>query len=373
MMLKDLFDIFSTAIFGIPVAYIFLHIFFKKSILFKISALWVTSLIITDTLSELNNYFPTIFPTYVTLPTGIIIIMLMFVYVVRIVRKPLNDSISKLKSISEGKLDITIQEDQLKSKNEIGQLYAAIANLNSNLRNVVSDINESTEHLLTSGEQLNRAAQDLAMGASSQAASVEEVSSSMEEMLSNIMLNTENANETYRISTDADNTLDKVIESANKRLIANKEIIAKIGIINEIAYQTNILALNASVEAARAGDSGKGFSVVALEIRKLAETSKTAAYEIDKIMNNNNELNNQSGRLLIELTPEIKRTAQLVEQIAMASNEQSQGAIQVNNAILDLNNISQQNSVTSEELSASSDELVNRSNRLRKIVNYFKV
>jgi len=361
-MYKDLLDIFSTAIIGIPVAIIALRFFFKNSILFIICSLWVISLILTDTLGELNNYYPTTFPTWVTLPSGIIITLLFFVYVVRIVRKPLNESIQKLKSIAEGQLNVEINKQHVGINNELGLLNQVVIQLSNNLKNVVHEISDSTNHLLISGEQLNRAAQDLAMGASAQAASIEEVSSSMEEMLSNIMQNSENANETFRIT-----------ESAAKSLNANSEILQKIGIINEIAYQTNILALNAAVEAARAGDAGKGFAVVALEVRKLAETSKIASDEINRIMRVNNDLSNQSGKLLNELVPEIKRTAQLVEQIAMGSNEQSQGAIQVNNAILELNNISQQNSVTSEELSASSEELVNQSDRLRKTINYFKV
>jgi len=372
-MYKDLLDIFSTAIIGIPVAIIALRFFFKNSILFIICSLWVISLILTDTLGELNNYYPTTFPTWVTLPSGIIITLLFFVYVVRIVRKPLNESIQKLKSIAEGQLNVEINKQHVGINNELGLLNQVVIQLSNNLKNVVHEISDSTNHLLISGEQLNRAAQDLAMGASAQAASIEEVSSSMEEMLSNIMQNSENANETFRISTGADHTLDRVTESAAKSLNANSEILQKIGIINEIAYQTNILALNAAVEAARAGDAGKGFAVVALEVRKLAETSKIASDEINRIMRVNNDLSNQSGKLLNELVPEIKRTAQLVEQIAMGSNEQSQGAIQVNNAILELNNISQQNSVTSEELSASSEELVNQSDRLRKTINYFKV
>jgi methyl-accepting chemotaxis protein len=372
-MYKDLLDIFSTALVGIPIAIIALRFFFKNSILFKICTLWVISIILTDTLGELHRYFPENFPTWVTTPTGILITLGMFIYITRMVKRPLNESLQKLDSISNGDLNTTVNESYLSHKNELGQLTNVIVKLSGNLRNVVAEINQTTEQLQISSTVLNNAAQDLGMGASSQAASVEEVSSSMEEMLSNIMQNSENASETFRISTEADNTLDKVIESANKRLLANKEIAAKINVINEIAYQTNILALNASVEAARAGDAGKGFAVVALEIKKLAETSKAAADDINRIMRNNNELNTQAGKLLNELTPEIKRTSQLVEQINVASNEQSHGALQINNAILELNNISQQNSVTSEELSASSEELVTQSNRLKNSTSFFKL
>jgi len=372
-MLKDLFDIFSSAIIGIPIAIVTLRLLFKGSILFKITSLWVVSILITDTLGELHRYYPEKFPTWVTTPVGIVITILMFIYLANSIRKPLSGSIEKLTSLSKGKLNIPINEKLINTNNELGQLNRLITDLSLNLKNVVYDIKESTSQLLTSGEQLNRAAQDLAMGASSQAASVEEVSSSMEEMLANINQNTENANETFKISHIANQTLDDVTEASNKSLLTNHEIIKKISIINEIAYQTNILALNAAVEAARAGDSGRGFAVVALEVKRLAETSKNASDEINKIMKVNHQLSNNAGKLLGDLTPKIKRTAQLVEQITIASNEQSQGAHQINNAIAELNNISQQNSVTSEELSASSEELVIQSDRLKKIIQYFNI
>jgi|WetSurMetagenome_2_1015567.scaffolds.fasta_scaffold152841_1 methyl-accepting chemotaxis protein len=372
-MLDKLLDIFSSAIIGIPIAIITLRLLFKDSILYKITSLWVVSIILTDTLGELHRYFPENFPTWVTTPTGIIITILMFIYLARSIRKPFNESIEKLTILTNGDLNIPVNEKLINTKNELGQINRLITDLSLNLKNVVYDLKESTSQLLVSGEQLNRAAQDLAMGASAQAASVEEVSSSMEEMLSNIMQNTENSNETFKISTVANQTLDEVTEASNRSLQTNNEIIQKISIINEIAYQTNILALNAAVEAARAGDSGKGFAVVALEVKRLAETSKIASDEINKILKINHKLSNNAGKLLENLVPEIKRTAQLVEQITVASNEQSQGAQQVNNVITELNNISQQNSVTSEELSASSEELVSQSDRLKKIVQYFHI
>jgi methyl-accepting chemotaxis protein len=372
-MLGNLLDIFSTALIGIPIAVVILRILFKGSILYRISSLWVISVIITDTLGELHRYYPKTFPTWVTTPTGIIIMLLMFVFIVKTIRDPLKKSVEKLTSISKGNLDIKVNEKMVNTKNELGQLNRLISDLSLNLKNVIYDIKESTSQLLMSGEQLNRAAQDLARGASAQTASVEEVSSSMEEMLSNSIQNSDNANETYKISTIANQTLDEVTEASNKSLLANKDILKKISIINEIAYQTNILALNAAVEAARAGETGKGFAVVALEVKRLAETSKVASEEINKILKVNNQLSNNAGKLLGELIPEIKRTAQLVEQITISSNEQSHGAQQVNNAIIELNNISQQNSVTSEELSASSQDLVSQSEKLKRAILFFKM
>lgn len=370
-MVDKLVDIFSTILIGIPVAYIFLRIFFRKSIFFKVGLLWVTSLLLTDMLGELNNYYPEYFPTWVTIPVGFGITIFMMYHIASSIRRPLNESIKKVSLLSEGKLNLPVDEKLLKMDNELGTLNKTIIDHSTKLKKAVSQIVESTTNITSSGKSLNQAAQYLAMGASTQAASVEEVSSSMEEMLANIIQNSENAGKTSKISSKANDTLDNVIVASEKTMISNDEIMRKISVINDIAYQTNILALNAAVEAARAGEAGRGFAVVALEVRKLAETSKEAADEINKILRENYETSKETGQLLGELSPEIKLSNELVEQISMASQEQSQGADQINNAIIELNNVSQQNSVTSEELSANSEELLKQAEKMKSAINYF--
>jgi methyl-accepting chemotaxis protein len=370
-MVDKLVDIFSTIVIGIPVAYIFLRIFFRKSIFFKVGLLWVVSLLLTDMLGELNNYYPESFPTWVTIPVGFGVTIYMMYHIAKSIRTPLNETIKKVTLLSEGTLNLPVDNKLLKLENELGTLNKTIIDHSQKLTKAVADITESANNMTSSGKSLNEAAQYLAMGASAQAASVEEVSSSMEEMLANIIQNSENAGKTSKISNKATDTLSNVIAASEKSMVSNDEIMRKISIINDIAYQTNILALNAAVEAARAGDAGRGFAVVALEVRKLAETSKEAADEINKIIRQNYEISKEAGRLLEELSPEIKVSNDLVEQISLASQEQSQGAGQINNAIIELNNISQQNSVTSEELSANSEELLKQAEKMKSAFNYF--
>ena len=370
-MLANIMEVLLTSIVGIPIAIIVLRFFFRNSILHRITSLWVIDILIVDALSELGHLYPDIFADYVTLPIGITITLLLFVYISRIIRKPFSKLISQITELSEGKLSID-DISKLNTKNELNELNHAIQKLSLNLQQIVAKIDNSTSQLMLSSDQLNSAAQSLSAGAAEQSSSLEEVSSSMEEMLINIQQNSSNAETTSEIAHQASATMEEASKSTENSIQSTNNIIEKISIINDIAYQTNILALNAGVEAARAGDTGKGFGVIALEIRQLAEQSKLAADEINNISKDSVEINEKASSLLGELMPEIRHTTELVEQITAASNEQTSGAEQVNSAILQLNNISQQNAVTSEELSASSEELLRQSEELKNIISFFK-
>jgi methyl-accepting chemotaxis protein len=372
MSWKIFLEIFITAIIGIPLAFLILRLFFKNSILLRISIFWVADLLIIDALGELGNLYPETFPTWLTLSIGIPITIGFFYLVARMVRKPLDESIQQIVQLSKGNLNIGIRKLQEQSNTELGALNQAVQQLAANLQKIVTEINTGNNQMVMSSDQLNAAAQTLSTGASTQSSSLEEVASSMEEMLANVQQNSQNAGETWKIAQKSTHTMDKVSIASEKSLAAINNILEKIAVINDIAYQTNILALNAAVEAARAGEAGRGFAVVATEIRKLAENSKIAAGHINEISAQSVDITNESFELISELMPEIQRTSQLVEQITAASREQTSGIEQINLAINQLNDISQQNAVTSEELSASSQELLRQSEDLKMTTSFFR-
>jgi methyl-accepting chemotaxis protein len=207
------------------------------------------------------------------------------------------------------------------------------------------------------GQQISAIAENVAQGAQEQSAAVEEVSAAMEQMGANIQQNSDNAQQTDKLAVKASHEAEKSGIAVEDAVGAMKVIAEKINIIQEIARQTNLLALNAAIEAARAGEHGKGFAVVAQEVRELAERSQTAAAEITDLANSSVNVAESAGHMLNELVPNIKKTADLVQEIAAASNEQSSGTGQINKSIIQLEEVIQQNATASEEMAATTEEL----------------
>jgi methyl-accepting chemotaxis protein len=290
-----------------------------------------------------------------------------------IVKKQVRDRIARvvesLRQLAKGNLNNEVTPD---SKDEIGVLLENQRSLVIKLREILSSVMQSSDNLLNAGSQLSSNAEELSNGATEQASSVEEISSSMEEMSSNIQQNTENAMQTKEISQTALHGINKVAQSSQESLESIKNIAEKITIINDIAFQTNLLALNAAVEAARAGEHGKGFAVVAAEVRKLAERSKVAANEIDVLSKNSVKVTDDSSVMLESIVPEIKNTANLVQEISSASQEQASGSEQINNAIQQLNQITQQNAASSEEMATSAEELTSQAENLNETIAFFQ-
>ncbi|MFT3740783.1 MAG: methyl-accepting chemotaxis protein [Breznakibacter sp.] len=272
------------------------------------------------------------------------------------------------RQIADGNLDI----DFAKNGKQTG-IYGAVWDMAEKLKGIVKTVVESSGSIAYVGNQIKSSSQDISDGANNQASNIEEVSSSIEEMSANIQQNTENARKTETISEDTMHKLNQSNDAVKVAVASMREISDKIKVINEIASQTNILALNAAVEAANAGAQGRGFAVVATEVRRLAERSKQAALEINELAAKGVDVTETAGNLVEAMVPEMVRTTQLVQEIAEASAEQSAGIAQIESAIVQLNNIAQQNAAASEEMASTAEELSVQGDGLKNTVSFFNV
>jgi methyl-accepting chemotaxis protein len=271
-------------------------------------------------------------------------------------------------AIADG--DLTVEAAPLSDKDTLGK---ALQRMLGKLSEVVSDAAGASENVSAGSQQLSASAEQLSEGATAQAAAAEQASASMQQMSANIKQNADNASQTEKIArqsaADAQISGDAVVSA----VAAMQTIAEKIIIVQEIARQTDLLALNAAVEAARAGEHGKGFAVVASEVRKLAERSQTAATEISAMSSQTVKAAREAGEMLSRLVPDIKKTAELVAEISAACREQDIGGEQINQAIQELDKVTQQNASASEEMSATSEELAAQSEQLQTSIAYFRI
>ncbi len=249
----------------------------------------------------------------------------------------------------------------------------SLTEMGAHLRDIVATVQSAVGQVASGSEQISSTAQQMSQGATEQAASAEEVSASVEEMAATVKQNTDNSLATEQISKKA--SVDAVEGGAAvaQAVTAMKEIADKIGIINEIASQTNLLALNAAIEAARAGEAGKGFAVVASEVRKLAERSQKAAGEISQLSGSTVESAAQAGEIIGRIVPDIKKTADLVQEITAASKEQTAGTEQIGKAMIQLDTVIQQNASASEEMASMAEELSSQAVQLTETMSFFKL
>ncbi|UJX42855.1 HAMP domain-containing protein [Desulfovibrio sp. JY] len=304
------------------------------------------------------------------LAVALVLGILIAIFLTKAITGPVVKGVDFAKAMADGDFTRLLDIDQ---KDEIGILAASLNEMVSKLREVVAEVQSASENVASGSEELSASAQSMSQGATEQAASVEEISSSMEQMSSNIKQNAENAQQTQSIAVKAAQDARKGGEAVVSAMEAMKNIAEKISIIEEIARQTNLLALNAAIEAARAGEHGKGFAVVAAEVRKLAERSGSAAAEISELSSSSVQVAERAGSMLTKMVPDIQRTADLVQEIAAASQEQNSGADQINKAIQQLDQVVQQNASASEEMASTSEELSSQAEQLQSTMAFFRV
>jgi len=305
-------------------------------------------------------------------------------FITRSITQPIRKAVSFADAMAEGNLNEKIEVD---SNDEVGQLFKSFGSMQSKLLDVISGIRSGAIEVSSASEQVAQGNTDLSQRTQEQASALEEVASSMEEMLGTVSQNAENAQQANQLALSARSQADeggKVVGQAVSAMseidTSSNQIAEIIGVIDEIAFQTNLLALNAAVEAARAGEQGRGFAVVASEVRNLAGRSATAAKEIKSLIKDSvgkvadgTKLVGESGEVLGEILLSVKKVTDIVAEIAAASQEQSDGIGQVNKAVMQMDEMTQQNASLVEEAAAASEAMGAQAEELTASVGFFKV
>ena len=319
----------------------------------------------------------------VTLSAWVILLAIGF-FVGRSIIRPLNNAIAIARHVADGDLTSHIE---VKSQDETGQLLKVLKDMNASLVGIVGEVRDTTDSIITAAQQIAAGNSDLSQRTEQQASSLEETASSMEQLTSTVKQNAENAKQANQLAANASDiavkggqVVGEVVQTMASISTSSKKIVDIISVIEGIAFQTNILALNAAVEAARAGEQGRGFAVVASEVRNLAQRSAAAAKEIksligdsvDKVDTGSRQVD-QAGATMQEIVTAVKRVTDIMSEIAAASNEQSAGIEQVNQAIIQMDEVTQQNAALVEQAAAAAEAMQEQAGTLMGAVSVFKL
>ncbi|HEX7982607.1 MAG TPA: methyl-accepting chemotaxis protein [Duganella sp.] len=305
-------------------------------------------------------------------------------WITHTITKPINEAVKVAETVSSGDLTSDIQ---VHSTDETGQLMNALKIMNSNLVSIVGQVRNGTDLMATASTEIAAGNQDLSSRTEQQASSLEETASSMEELTSTVKFNAENAREANALAISAAEiasrggaVVGEVVNTMGSINDSSRKIVDIISVIDGIAFQTNILALNAAVEAARAGEQGRGFAVVASEVRTLAQRSAAAAKDIKGLIDDSvqkvslgSDLVDKAGQTMGEIVTSINRVTQIMTQISHASEEQSIGIAQVNDAITQMDQVTQQNAALVEQAAAAAESMQEQSAKLADVVSVFKL
>jgi methyl-accepting chemotaxis protein len=312
------------------------------------------------------------------------LVLLVVAWVVRSITTSLREAVTVARHVADGDLESSIATDR---QDEMGLLLSALAEMQASLRGLVDDMRGAAQGIATASDEIARGNEDLSQRTEEQASSLEETASSMEELTATVKQNAQNARQAYELSAGASGVAQRgglvvgqVVETVGGIAESSRRIADIIGVIDGIAFQTNILALNAAVEAARAGEQGRGFAVVAAEVRALAQRSAQAAREIKSLIEDSvqrvesgSRLVADAGKTMDEIVTSVERVAGIMAAITEASDEQSSGIEQVGRAVTQMDQATQQNAALVEQASSATGSLKMQAARLSRAVARFRV
>jgi methyl-accepting chemotaxis protein len=301
---------------------------------------------------------------------GLVGIALFASIVLRGMVRPLQEAVAVAHRLAEGDLSVRIEP---RSTDEVGTLQRALQNVVGKLTRAISGVRNAASLVASASAQLAVASGALSKGTVEQATSVEETTTSLDQMTASITQNAENSRRTGEVALQSANEAERGAQAVRDTVSAMSAIAERVSIVEEIAQRTNLLSLNASIEAARVGEQGRGFAVVADEVRRLAERSRTAAEEISALATQSLGVAERSGALLGDLVPSIRKTAELVRMVAAASQEQSGSVGQINRAMTQVEHVTQRNAASAEELSATAAVLSEQAEALQRQVSFFRI